>query len=578
MKMSYKVSTLSKISPHLLRGKFYLTVPKGFAAPLGGFLRNLLLSDVPAFGLQSIVSNTSEFTREKNLPVDLYKFIENLKKVRFSPTLFLKDIHNTHVHTKTYFHSLYFLFPKNGDSENWRNDNGLNREIYVSRFNFTNKYCHYPFCQPLSKLFISQKTSSQRQNVLKKIQRNQVFIFERSENLFAPEQLIQRSKTYRIEALHFFNLFHRENIKMSMSPTWSSDFQGNWYSPKDLSRTIRKTRYLHMFERYQNYILENINILTYQRNNFSFYQKVFNNYFYPKFTQKDVLFEPPIDSVRSVDKEDMLFKKSKRQPLFDAATLEIKKLFQKKTEFFGFLPKNNNENYIFPFLFGCCKIFPDKKFYAKDILLPTSIQVVNPTQLLIAPTPVGMKQNVWNLWLQLGFEPALTSLNPLQNLFLPTFTKKDLMLAQKSLNDNNWSFHDKLFSQKTNYFLKPLKQQVLRHSSTFVQNSVYRDISNSFFCEWKILFTFNKKKKLNVSKNKFNPDIRTDKFSLYEIDCRPAEAPIRKVHFFVKQLNFQNDLLCFEIYTNGSLSPLFAFEYARQKGLAILRFFQKKNL
>ena len=61
---------------------------------------------------------------------------------------------------------------------------------------------------------------------------------------------------------------------------------------------------------------------------------------------------------------------------------------------------------------------------------------------------------------------------------------------------------------------------------------------------------------------------------LYEIDCRPPRSVFRKVNFSVEEVNSKYEKLFLELYTNGSLSPLFAFECARHKVLGILRFCQ----
>ena len=63
-----------------------------------------------------------------------------------------------------------------------------------------------------------------------------------------------------------------------------------------------------------------------------------------------------------------------------------------------------------------------------------------------------------------------------------------------------------------------------------------------------------------------------EKAPLYEIDCKPIPSILRKVNFTINNINNSYEQVSFELYTNGSLSPLPIFECAQQKILALIRF------
>ena len=267
-----------------------------------------------------------------------------------------------------------------------------------------------------------------------------------------------------------------------------------------------------------------------------------------------------------------------------------------------------------PFVFGFCQISNTKEFFARDIKLPPSISIGNPEKRLMQK---NSKKFIWNVWFKLGFDPILRWNHPLsQFVHLHTMVKKNSEVSSSEKVEK--------FSYQVVFTKRQPLQKILIHVQNLLSDKAYpncfflsaplsekllefpvQDQANNFqpmealklhSQPWQSLkqdrtLTKASKKYSVLSSREFQTSLESlggarklpsvqsrvsagKILPLYEIDCRPPLSVFKKVHFSVEEVNSKYEKLFFELYTNGSLSPLFAFECARHKILGILRFCQ----
>ena len=85
METSFQVSALQKLSSKTMLGRFTCIVPRGMGTPIGSLFRTILLSDFPAFGLQSLFFSSFEYERPKNFSQTFQDFVESLRQLVFAP-------------------------------------------------------------------------------------------------------------------------------------------------------------------------------------------------------------------------------------------------------------------------------------------------------------------------------------------------------------------------------------------------------------------------------------------------------------------------------------------------------------
>lgn len=614
MGLSFKVYDLKKISSKLFRGKFVFIVPKGFGTPLGSFLRNILLSEFPTFGLQALTLNTFEYNREHTFQTTIQELIEGLKKVIFTPSFFALTHHKIY-ESKTYLDWFYVCTGSFVNKKIKHVSKSYKNPLQSERFkkiNWTNQQKYLNFQNSLfNKGHISQVVPER--DII--TDARMTLSFESYQNLFCNTKLMHRGQLYEQHSSlnKERNSFGARKLNMQdicveqlTRPTQYSVIPNEGYFfPKQVFQTCLVDTTHDLFNEAQGFAKSPTNAL-----NLFNQQKQENSHKKTQlhFEKSSRLLCIPRNARSQMTRFFTEKKKDLSSQRFRTIDLDELKEFAelKKNAQDPILSDEPSEKEVQnPFLIGFCQISNKKPLFARDIQLPKSISIGNPDQCLLKQ---NSKRFVWNVWFKLGFEPILSwnhpcsqiihlhkwhQMNSFQNNVQTKVEKFPYQLfpgpvrniQQKKINIQsmwkqypncfflvqNFDGNGSIFSSQT--FIQPqhVKKKDRNQHSSFSSKLKAQTSSQKLNREvTKILPS----RKLRLSK----PSLSSGKLlPLYEIDCRPPMSVFQKVHFSVENIDLKYEKLFIELYTNGSLSPFFAFECAKQKVLGILRFCQVKE-
>jgi hypothetical protein len=196
------------------------------------------------------------------------------------------------------------------------------------------------------------------------------------------------------------------------------------------------------------------------------------------------------------------------------------KYFQTNNDFIKFSKNLEKENVCYALL----EMNGEKSFFSKDLKVQNPMKIVDRNQFISQTTSLDFNSNIL---FQIGVEPNFSLNNPFSCLFQTPKRDQLRCLAPRPSG------------------VGPTAKQV---SSAAAKPSKFS------------------------TSNKVQQTCLTNKSeSLYEIDCKPIPSVIRKVNFSIKHFSEKTELLTFEIYTNGAISPYTAFQYARGKAISTLQ-------
>nr|YP_009692068.1 RNA polymerase a-subunit [Microrhizoidea pickettheapsiorum]QEG77678.1 RNA polymerase a-subunit [Microrhizoidea pickettheapsiorum] len=536
----FKVSEIRKISNRNFFAKFHIFVPKTLGIPTGNLLRTLFLSDFPTFGIQTLFFNYFEFSRLSLFEETVQNFVESFRNIVLK-TPIKKDFNLKKDKKLKYSKNLltnlnFILF-----TQRIKKEKKLLKYIYFRKQNVSKEKDVFFSLIPLS---VSESY----------IKNNYPF----RETSYTPSLCLKYNEKFFFFKKRCITFFQASLSVYSVNRRRDNCFfqkiEGNLYSLSYFKTQYYKKRFF-----YNNKVV--------RTNLLNFRNKGNSSLIYGPNTPRETEF------YKRSELEDLLKSKSRHaSPVSNS--LSKKTLYQKKP-----LPKKKKPNKNLIFLgknlvslksfnihdkrkfynkshfknFGYLNIKENKKLFSKDLYLPDSILVVDQYQFIGQSTELRVPQ--FKLWFYFGFKDEYTDHfnNTLSSHNIFEFKKADLSYFKQSPEDINFFLKSNLKKKKRN----PIRLQK-KYNKSLTSLCFHNSVPRSFAS----------KDKSPLQEN----SVFKDGINIYEIDLNPIPSPIRKINFSVQNYSTDIEVLTFELYTNGSVSPIKAFEMTRKKALNTSQF------